>query len=151
MKRTGFARKLPPSAPRAPTVPIPREMAERISYGPARMTVAPKHPTLQSEPYRRLVAALPCDLCRVQGHTQAAHPNTGKATGKKLIDDRLCFPLCADRPLQVGCHTLFDQGALMHKETRRKYETGAGRRTRDTINRLGLWPKRLPQWPEDAA
>ena len=149
MRRTGFARKPHPKAPRAPLAPIPRDLAERISTGPARLSVMPKHPTEQSEPYRRLVAALPCDLCLVPNLSQCAHPNTGKAGGKKLIDDRLCFPLCADTPLRAGCHGRFDQGALMSKAERRQYEPEAGKRARDTINRLGLWPARLPQWPED--
>lgn len=149
MKRTGFARKIYAPA-RAPLVPIPRDIAERISTGPARLSVMPKTEPVRSEDYRRLVAALPCDLCGVDQHSQAAHPNTGKGAALKT-DDRLCFPLCADRPMQAGCHGRFDQGALMTKAERRSYEPKAGRRTRDTINRMGLWPASLPQWPEDEA
>lgn len=142
-----FARKLY-KPPRVPAVPIPRDVAERISYGPARLNVAPKSQPVRSEEYRRLVAFLPCDWCGVYGLSQAAHPNTGKGAAMKT-DDRLCFPLCADTPLRRGCHSLFDQGALMSKEARRDYEPEAGKRTRDTINSMGLWPASLPQWPED--
>jgi hypothetical protein len=148
MKRTGFARKVY-STPHAPVAPIPREMSERISYGVARMSVSvPKVKSARSEEYRRLVAALPCDLCGARGRSQAAHPNCGKGMAMKT-DDRLCFPLCIAFH-GSGCHELFDQGALMTKERRREYEPEAGKRTRDTINAMGLWPKRLPQWSEDA-
>lgn len=141
-----FARRPYPKPPRAPLVPIPRDIAERISYGPARLSVpVPKVKPVRSEEYRRLVAALDCDMCGAPGPSQAAHPNTGKGLARKA-DDRLCFPLCADAPGVVGCHTQFDQGALLPKHERREYEQEAGQRTRETINRMGLWPQGLAQW-----
>jgi len=81
----------------------------------------PKTKPTRDEAYRRLVAALPCAHCGVQGHSQAAHPNSGKGMGIKT-DDRLCFPLCADRPGVRGCHSLFDQGALFSKKQRQTKE-----------------------------
>ncbi|MDD0837891.1 hypothetical protein PSQ40_04835 [Curvibacter sp. HBC61] len=112
---------------------------------------APKDPApVRSEPYRRLVAKLPCKFCGIDGYSQAAHPNTGKGAGTKT-DDRLCFPLCADRPGQRGCHSYLDQGALLGKERRRQIEPLWGAATRKKINDLGLWPKNLPQFEgEDA-
>ena len=103
----------------------------------------PKTEVVRSEPYRRLVALLPCDLCGIAEHSQAAHPNTGKGLGTKT-DDRLCFPLCADRPGVRGCHSQFDQGALMSRDERRVFEPTAGARTRAKIASLGLWPDSLP-------
>ena len=142
-----FARKPYPKPPKAPAVPIPRDIAERISYGPARMSVpVPKVRPVRSAAYRRLVAALPCDICGGAGRSQAAHPNTGKGMAQKA-DDRLCFPLCADGPGVRGCHASLDQGAMFTKWHRRTYEHSAGQRTRDTINRMGLWPVGLEQWP----
>lgn len=107
----------------------------------------PKTDVVRSEPYRRLVALLPCDLCGIAEHSQAAHPNTGKGLGAKT-DDRLCFPLCADRPGVRGCHSQFDQGALMSRDERRVFEPMAGAQTRAKIASLGLWPGSLPMWQE---
>jgi len=107
-----------------------------------------KDDTIQHEGYRRLVAAMPCKHCGIHGYSQAAHPNTGKATGKKLIDDRLCFPLCTVHPVAGGfvrgCHERFDQGALYPKEIRRAIEPAWGADTRRAIAAAGDWPKNLP-------
>jgi hypothetical protein len=88
----------------------------------ARMSVpVPKRQRVRDEPYRRFVATLPCSHCQVEGYSQAAHPNTGKAKGRKA-DDTLCFPLCCDRPGVVGCHTLFDQHKLFARAERPRME-----------------------------
>jgi hypothetical protein len=71
------------------------------------MTACPKAPKpVRSEPYRRLVAALPCINCTLEGYSQAAHPNAGKAKGMKACD-LLCFPLCS--VAGNDCHRKFDQ------------------------------------------
>lgn len=80
----------------------------------------PKQKVVRSEPYRRLVAALPCISCGIEGFTQAAHPNTGKGGGIKT-DDRDCFPLCSAGSIN-NCHQQFDQGAMFTKEGRRRIE-----------------------------
>ena len=103
---------------------------------------------LRSEPYRRLVASLPCICCGIGGSSQAAHPNSAKGMGTKA-DDRLCFPLCADRPGVRGCHSKFDQGAMLTKEERKAAELKWGKDTRDVIRRVGLWPDGLPAWTAD--
>lgn len=108
-----------------------------------------KDNSVQHEGYRRLVALLPCKACGIGFLSQCAHPNTGKAAGKKLIDDRLCFPLCADSPGRRGCHPRFDQGALYDKRTRRLLEPAWGAETRQEIRKAGLWPADLPEWEED--
>jgi hypothetical protein len=107
----------------------------------------PKTEALRSEPYRRLVAMLPCKVCGVPGFSQAAHPNTGKGAGIKT-DDRECFALCCDRPGIQGCHPKFDQGALFTKEVRRALEPAWGADTRRQILSRGLWPKNLPTYQE---
>lgn len=78
--------------------------------------------TVRSEAYRRAVANLPCVFCGLEGYSQAAHANGleyGKGMGIKATDTAI-FPLCADRPEVVGCHTLFDSGALFNKAERRE-------------------------------
>jgi hypothetical protein len=104
----------------------------------------PKDEPVRSEEYRRLVAKLPCKHCGVHGHSQAAHPNTGKGGGLKT-DDRLCFPLCCDRPGVQGCHAKFDQHAWFTRAARREIEPSWGADTRRQITAMGQWPADLPK------
>jgi len=125
----------------------------RIGGSTSGVAVEKEH-TIQCEAYRKLVAALPCIHCGIHGYSQAAHPNTDKAGGKKLIDDRLCFPLCTVHPVGAdfvrGCHERFDQGALFTKEARRELEPAWGAQTRAVIVAAGLWPARLPKYAGEA-
>jgi hypothetical protein len=67
---------------------------------------------VRSEAYRRLVAALPCAACGIEGRSQHAHCNDGKAKGMKNCDLD-AMPLCADGPGRVGCHSRFDRYELL--------------------------------------
>lgn len=147
MKRTPFARTAPADRiPQAPRIkPVAQPLTRPVRYAePANDTVAPiaKEIPVRSEPYRRLVAALPCANCRIFGYSQAAHPNTGKGQGTKT-DDRLCFPLCADRPGVRGCHAAFDQGAMFSRVGRQLVEQAWGADTRRIITAQGDWPAKL--------
>jgi len=65
----------------------------------------------RSESYRRLVATMPCIRCKRAGPSQAAHANTapfGKG-GQIKANDWAVFPLCADRPGELGCHSQHDR------------------------------------------
>lgn len=112
------------------------------------VTAIPKESAIRSEAYRRAVAELPCCLCGVHGHSQAAHPNTGKGYGIKT-DDRLCFPLCADRPGVEGCHTRFDQHALFDRDTRRDLEKKWSQQTQARVIAAGRWPDNLDRTEGD--
>jgi hypothetical protein len=127
-------------------VPMPEHLRRSASFARADTAAAPveKDAPIRSEPYRRLVAALPCIVCGVVGYSQAAHPNTNKGAGTKT-DDRECFPLCADRPGVLGCHPQFDQGAMFDKASRRIVEVDWAIDTRRTIDNRGLWPANLPK------
>lgn len=107
------------------------------------MIAFPKTLAFRSEPYRRLVAALPCIHCGRPGPTQAAHPSTGRG-GAMKTDDRLCFPLCAPRLGDPGCHARFDQGALFTKAERRETEAVWSSDTIRLLIRLGRWPDGMP-------
>lgn len=111
----------------------------------------PKEELLRSEPYRRLVAAMPCKACGIQGYSQHAHENIGKALGLK-VDDRRGFALCTVAPGRVGCHELFDQYQLVEggREAHRLLGEHWAAETRREINEAGLWPARLPQWTKEA-
>lgn len=149
LRRTGFSRpRYDP--PRAPTKAVPA-----LFRPPARVDVerkpapVPKERTVSHEGYRRLVAALPCICCGIPGRSQCAHPNTGKAMGRKLVDDRRCFPLCADQPERKGCHSTFDQGGAITKSARRMLEEAWGADTRRRILTAGTWPADLPLMTDD--
>lgn len=158
LKRTGWIRRkdlkllqaLDEARPVLHPTPAVHPATRRAVMVPVSQT--PAAPVLKDEPvrseaYRRLVAAYPCKNCGIAGHSQAAHPNTGKGKGIKT-DDRLCFPLCADRPGVEGCHPKFDQYRLMPKEVQQRLEVAWGADQRRQIKAAGLWPKNLPKWSE---
>lgn len=108
---------------------------------------------IRHEGYRRLVASMPCMWCGRQGRSNHAHLNglsNGKGKGMK-VDDRLATSLCVDDLGTGGCHTAFDQYALI--DGGRDAHAELGRRmaqaTRIAIWLAGKWPKNLPLWPED--
>jgi hypothetical protein len=151
----GFRRQGPPPRPCKQVspdwAPRPREWALprlNVDMSTRLVTPVPKTEPVEHEGYRRLVASLRCIRCMRVGRSQAAHPNTGKGAGIKT-DDRECFPLCADGPGYVGCHSLFDQGALYPKEQRRLLEPVWGHLTRQTVTLHLGWPKNLEPWPGD--
>ncbi|WP_314972846.1 hypothetical protein [Comamonas testosteroni] len=125
---------------------------------PGNVTMAPgagttgiavlKEKVIESEPYRRLVAKLPCFWCGISGYSQHAHLNYGKGLSWKT-DDRTGFPLCCSRPGIEGCHVAYDQYRLLEsggREAHREYGIEAGRFTREQILKAGLWPRKLPLW-----
>lgn len=106
----------------------------------------PKESVVESEPYRRLVAAMPCARCQLAGYSQAAHP---PPSGKGIkADDRECIPLCTLHPgargrLVKGCHEKFDQYELMPKTKARAWALRIAKGVRRTIAAAGQWPKKL--------
>lgn len=146
MKRSGFKR---PTVERKRTVhqPIPEALRRGciapVASAPAQ--AVEKERPIRSEPYRRLVAALPCAYCGKPNRSQHAHENEGKGKSLKL-DDRRAMPLCADEPGALGCHSLFDTYRLIPGG--RAAHVAQGRiwaaQTRRQILAAGQWPKRLP-------
>lgn len=109
-----------------------------------------KEKAIESEPYRRLVAQLPCMWCGIEGYSQHAHLNYGKGLGMKT-DDRTGFPLCCSRPGIEGCHVAYDNYRLLEsggRDAHREYGLEAGRFTREQVLKAGLWPVSLPRWFE---
>ena len=104
----------------------------------------PKTPALRSEPYRRLIAQMPCKSCGIQGYSQAAHlPPEGKALKQ---DDRQIFALCATRVGIPGCHAQFDQYKMFTREQAMTVGRAWAADTRRQIEAMGAWPKNLPKW-----
>lgn len=141
LKRTAWPRRAQPKGEQRPEhiAPVVKPLERPpVYWQPANdpHIAAPKVVPVRDEAYRRLVATLPCIRCGIQDHSQAAHPNMGKGTGTK-VDDRDCFPLCADRPGVRGCHPAFDQGALYAKEERRRLELEWAAKTRERLRMEG--------------
>lgn len=109
----------------------------------------PKAVPIRSEPYRRLVASLPCIHCGIEGFSNHAHANVGKGMALKNCD-LFSFPLCVDRPGKSGCHSALDQGVLFPREVRRVVEQEWARRTVLFLIGIGRWPSALPvpDWAE---
>lgn len=143
--QAGRDQRLAARAARAMGEVTPRASVMACSSAPA--APVPKAELLESKPYRRAVATLPCMWCGLQGSSQHAHLNLGKGLGLKT-DDRTGFPLCATRPGVEGCHTAYDQGRLVPggRDGHRAYGLEWGRITRATILESGQWPPRLPLW-----
>jgi hypothetical protein len=151
LTRTGFKR---PAYERTRTVhtPIPEHLRRSASFSKADTMAEPveKGNPLRSEPYRRLVAAMPCAYCRREKHSQHAHTNANKGKGIKN-DDRDAMPLCADGYGLPGCHTLFDLYRLIPGGREAHVAQGAvwSAQTRAQIEASGQWPKNLPKWTNE--
>lgn len=124
---------------------IVRSAAKMAKPGDFTTTVAhPKTDHVRSEPYRRLVAKLPCRGCGIEGYSQAAHvPPDGKGLKQ---DDRETFALCCTRPLIPGCHVEFDQYRMFPRIEAVRIGKGWAAMTRRQIEDAGQWPKNLPKW-----
>ena len=134
-------KRLEERAARALASATPR--ASVIACAIACTAPVPKDAPLRSEKYRRAVASLPCAHCGITGLSQCAHANTGKGASVKA-SDLDSFPLCSCQPGRRGCHSLFDQGAMLSKAARRVQEVEWVEQTQRKICALGLWPEGLP-------
>ena len=140
MIRSGFKH---PARPERKPMAWPSPISGgRVAVFTELVLASPKEDPIRSEPYRRLVAMLPCANCGIEDQSQAAHP---PPTGKGIKeDDRMCFPLCCTRPDKQGCHALFDQYKLIPKALMRDCAADWAAETRDTIEGNGMWPRGLP-------
>lgn len=139
LKRGGF--RLPVFVPVQMAAPTPVQGGVWTPTSDVVIAL-PKQNAIESEPFRRLVAAMPCIYCNLADHSQAAHP---PPTGKGIKeDDRECFPLCCCRPLVPGCHFRFDQYQIFPSEVIREVAADWGKRVRSEILQAGAWPAGLP-------
>lgn len=150
MKRSPFNRKPPPPYVKAERIPpVYARLTVPVRYASFdEVVILPKEPPLRSEKYRRAVAALPCIRCGVEGYSQAAHADQGKAMQFKS-DDRTCYPACASRPGVRGCHDIIGASGAIPQAMRRELEKEYAASTRKTILESGKWPADVPQLDED--
>jgi len=114
-------------------------MAQIGDFGTTPCPKAPK--PWRNRSYRMLVASLECYHCRLHGHSQAAHPNTGKTKGVKACD-RLIFPMCCISGNDH--HAQFDQYRLVPRDEMPAYERAAYDWTVKTLIARGKWPMGIP-------
>lgn len=148
MKRTAFKPRAPHREARDPdrmrSVPsvTPGAFRTPVAVDGAPAPQVAKAAPVRSEAYRRAVASLPCVICGMPGHSQAAHANTGKGMGMKACD-LSCFPACGPRPGMQGCHAALDQGALFLKAVRRELEPVWAADTMRKLWEIGVIPDSL--------
>ena len=133
-RRAPLRAKAPPPRPvkAIDYTPRPRPVAKAARELP-RAEPVPKADPVRDEAYRRLVAALPCIACGKAGRSQAAH---GPALGKGIkASDLELFPLCADEPGAIGCHTKFDTYVFFKAEARREVAAAWAAQTRARLRR----------------
>lgn len=146
LARTGFRRQAYERAPLPAPRPVRRVATTRISDA---VLASPKEDPVRSEAYRRLVAAMHCKACGIQGYSQAAHlPTTGKGIKQ---DDRLIFALCCTRVGVPGCHQDFDQYRMFTRPIAMTVGAAWAADTRRQITAAGLWPKGLPIYQTEPA
>lgn len=129
-----------------PPVSVPRPVRQ---VAPTVFTdlvlVQAKDDAIRCEPYRRLVAAMPCKACGIQGYSQAAHlPPEGKGIKQ---DDRLIFALCCARVGIRGCHADYDQYRMFTRLIAMTVGLAWAADTRRQIIAAGQWPAKLPFYP----
>jgi hypothetical protein len=154
LKRTPFARKPPAAfvkAERIPEVYARQTVPVRYPVFDEPLATLPKENAVYSEPYRRIVAAMPCVVCGIHGYSQAAHPPP-TAKGRKE-DDRLTFALCTIHPdasgqLVNGCHFEFDQMQMVPREDMRSVAGHWAKQTRQQIRDAGQWPASVPHFED---
>lgn len=103
------------------------------------MISIPKFKYFRSKKHLKNVASLPCQICGLEGQTQAAHSNQlkhGKARSLKASDEytaALCFKH----------HFLIDQGSSLTKEERVEMWDKAHQKTINALIEQDLWPTEI--------
>lgn len=113
----------------------------------------PKEGAIQHQGYMAIVRRLPCMRCGYRppvGSNQFCHGDQGKAMGLKT-DVREGWAGCGPHDGLPGCHWLVGTSGKLGKQERRAEEDRLAALTRAEVQRLGLWPRRLPVWHEKSA
>lgn len=130
MKRSGFRRPVL-ERERAPLIGM-RERRGVLAPVTDVVVARPKLVLVDSEPYRRYVAALPCWRCLIWNHSQAAHGDQDKGKSIKTCD-LTCYPACGPHDLLPGCHYIIGSTGTYPREERRDLEKQAAQDTRATL------------------
>jgi hypothetical protein len=147
MKRTPWPRRGQPAPGTAPArvKPVAKPLERPVRYAqPANepLFAVPKERVIEHEGYKRLVRALPCAHCGIEGYTQFCHSDEGKGIGIKT-DCRRGWPGCGPHGDTAGCHHLIGSSGSFPRDERRRLEALYSSRARAEIARQGAWPEDL--------
>lgn len=149
MKHTGFKRRDLPvlqalDESRKVFAPVVHKSTSRavMARCDAPAVAVVKHQYVRSKKLLEACREIPCQHCGIaDGTVVAAHSNAlahGKGRSIKA-SDQFVASLCH------RCHGDIDQGSYLTKDERVAIWTAAHERTVKELNRLGLWPKGVPQ------
>lgn len=99
----------------------------------------PKFQYFRSKKHLKNVAELPCQICYVEGRTQASHSNQskhGKGRGIRASDE-FTAALCIEHHYEI------DQGSNLTKQQRLDMWNEAHQKTVYHLKNRNLWPDEL--------
>jgi hypothetical protein len=99
----------------------------------------PKFNYYRSKKHLKNVASLPCQICYVEGMTQASHSNQAvHGKGKSLkSSDEFTAAICVEHHYEI------DQGSNLTKQQRVDMWNEAYQKTVNRLKSQGLWPDEL--------
>jgi hypothetical protein len=94
----------------------------------------PKFAYIRNKKHLKAVAALPCQLCFIEGQTQASHSNQSKhGKGRSIkASDEFTAALCQ------ACHAEIDQGRTLTQTQRESMWDLAFERTKQLLNKRAI-------------
>jgi len=103
------------------------------------MTARPKFSYFRSKQHLKNVASLPCQICYVEGRTQASHSNQAvHGKGRSIrASDEFTAALCVEH------HYAIDQGSSLTKQQRVDMWNEAHQKTVCRLVEQDLWPKEI--------
>lgn len=100
------------------------------------MIARPKQQYFRSKKHLQNVASLPCQVCYVEGRTQASHSNQaihGKGRGLRASDE-FTAAICVEHHYEI------DQGSNLTKQQRVDMWNEAYQKTVNRLKEQNLWP-----------
>lgn len=103
------------------------------------MISIPKFSYFRSKKHLKNVANLPCQICYVEGRTQASHSNQAvHGKGRSIrASDEFTAAICVEHHYEI------DQGSSLTKQQRIDMWNEAYQKTVNQLKKQNLWPKEL--------
>ena len=103
------------------------------------MISIPKFSYFRSKTHLKNVANLPCQICYVEGRTQASHSNQAvHGKGRSIrASDEFTAAICVEHHYEI------DQGSSLTKQQRIDMWNEAYQKTVNQLKKQNLWPKEL--------
>ena len=99
----------------------------------------PKFNYFRSKKHLQNVASLPCQICYIEGRTQASHSNQAKHGKAKSLksSDEFVAAICVEHHFEI------DQGSNLTKQQRIDMWNEAYQKTVNRLKAQNLWPDEL--------